>query len=131
MTVLLGLAAPSFTGVVHDSSGAIVPGAVVIVRPAGATERQVVTGPDGRFAVDAPETGDVTVVVRAGGFAETTKRFSASDRASVVSLTVVPANVLETVTVTPSRSEQRVVDVPASVSILKSDEIRQSPAVVA
>ena len=47
--------ASTLTGVVHDSSGAIVPGAVVIVRPAAGVERQSVTGPDGRFTIDVPE----------------------------------------------------------------------------
>src|SRR5207253_5815369 len=46
-------------------------------------------------------------------------------------LVVVPAARLEDVTVTATRSEQRLGDVPASVSILRGDEIRQSPAVVA
>jgi outer membrane receptor for ferrienterochelin and colicin len=33
--------------------------------------------------------------------------------------------------VTPTRSEQRVIDVPASVNIVTSEQIEQSPAVVA
>src|SRR5207244_3126345 len=37
----------------------------------------------------------------------------------------------ENVTVTASRTEQRLGDVPESVSVLRSEEIRQSPAVVA
>jgi outer membrane receptor protein involved in Fe transport len=122
---------PSVSGVVRDSSGAVVPGAVVIVRQSGAPERQVLTGPDGRFAVETPEGADVTLVVRAGGFAEATRRLTASERTGNVDLVVSPASVLETVTVTPTRGEQRVVDVPASVSILKGEDIRQSPAVVA
>ena len=125
--------ASSLSGIVHDSTGGVVPGAVVIVRSAAGPEHQAVTGPDGRFTVnlDAPDSGAVTVVVRAGGFAETTMRIAAGDRNGDLDLTVTPATVLETVTVTPARGEQRVADVPASVSILKSDDIKQSPAVVA
>ena len=37
----------------------------------------------------------------------------------------------ETVTVTPTRSEQRLGDVPASVNVVEKETIRQSPAVVA
>src|SRR5206468_1151992 len=42
-----------------------------------------------------------------------------------------PATLLETVVVTATRTEQRLGDVPASVSILTRDEIKASPAVVA
>ncbi len=124
-------AATPLSGVVRDPLGGVVPGAVVVVRQAGAPERQVVTGPDGRFALDTPEGADVTIVVRAGGFAEATKHVTASERSGDLELVVSPASVLETVTVTPARGEQRVIDVPASVSVLKSEDIHQSPAVVA
>jgi outer membrane receptor protein involved in Fe transport len=42
-----------------------------------------------------------------------------------------PGRVSEQVIVTPTRSEQALADVPASVSVLHGEEIRQSPAVVA
>jgi outer membrane receptor protein involved in Fe transport len=44
---------------------------------------------------------------------------------------VNPAAILETVTVTPTRSEQRVGDVPASVNIVTNAEIQESPALMA
>ena len=133
LTLLSDGAPSSVSGVVHDSSGAVVPGAVVIVRVAGGSDRQTVTGPDGRFSIDgiAPESADVTVLVRAGGFAEARKRLTATDRTGEIDLVVEPATVLETVTVTPTRSEQRLADTPASVSMLTSDDIKSSPAVVA
>jgi outer membrane receptor protein involved in Fe transport len=124
------LTTTAISGVVHDSTGGAVVGAAVIVRPATGAERQTLTGPDGRFAVDTPEAGDVTILVRAGGFAEKTERIGTGDRGREVDIVVAPAALLETVTVTPSRSEQRLGDVPASVSILQGDEIRESPAVV-
>jgi outer membrane receptor protein involved in Fe transport len=127
----LALAAAALSGVVHDTSGAAVPGAVVFVRAAGGPERQAVTGPDGRFTIELPDSAEVTVRVRAGGFAETARSLTAAERGRDVTLVVEPATVLETVTVTPARGEERVIDVPASVSILKSEDIRQSPAVVA
>jgi outer membrane receptor protein involved in Fe transport len=131
-TLVLALFAGSpLSGVVHDSTGGIVPGAVVIAKSASDPDRQVVTGTDGRFTIDAPDAGDVTLVVRAGGFAEKTVRLTAAARAREVDLIVEPATVLETVTVTPTRSEQRLGDTPASVSILTGAEIKASPAVVA
>jgi outer membrane cobalamin receptor len=128
---IVAFAASTVSGIVHDSSGGVVTGAVVIARPASGVERQTVTGPDGRFTVDVPDTGDVTVVVRAGGFAEKSERVTGADRTRDLDLVVAPANVLETVTVTPSRGEQRLSDVAASVDIIDKDAIRESPAVVA
>ncbi|PYR06231.1 MAG: hypothetical protein DMG00_19530, partial [Acidobacteria bacterium] len=110
-------AATPLTGVVRDSVGGAVVGAAVVIKPASGAERQTVTGPDGRFSVDTPDGEDVTLVVRAGGFAEKTA--------------LSPAAILETVTVTPARSEQRAGDIPASVSVLTSDDIKSSPALVA
>ena len=124
-------AATPLTGVVRDSVGGAVVGAAVVIKPASGAERQTVTGPDGRFSVDTPDGEDVTLVVRAGGFAEKTARVSTSDRARELEIVVSPAAILETVTVTPARSEQRAGDIPASVSVLTSDDIKSSPAVVA
>lgn len=136
LSILPDGAPPAVSGVVHDSSGGVVPGAIVIARVAGRPDRQTVTAPDGRFSIDvgALEGADVTVLVRAGGFAETVKRLRAADRTGAgidVDVILAPATVLETVTVTPTRTEQRLADTPASVNILSSEEIKASPAVVA
>jgi iron complex outermembrane recepter protein len=120
--------ATTLSGVVHDSSGGVVSGAAVVVR-AGTSERRTTTGQDGRFSIDIAEPGDVTVTVLAGGFAETSQKVTDLSRA--LDFTLKPAALLETVTVTPTRSAQITGDVPASVNILDSTQIRQSPAVVA
>ena len=121
--------ATSISGVVHDSSGGVVGGAAVIVRSASGSETRVTTGPDGRFVVETQETGEVTIVVLAGGFAEKTQKARISS--DVIDITVQPATLFETVTVTPSRTEQRLGDVPASVSLVTSDQIEASPALLA
>jgi len=126
---VLTLAAASVSGVVHDSSGAVVVGASVIVRPAAGPERQTQTGPDGRFTIETPE-GEVTVIVRAGGFAENVRRVSTTDGRDL-DIEVVPAGLLETVTVTPTRTAQRLGDVPASVNVMTSETIESSPALLA
>jgi outer membrane receptor protein involved in Fe transport len=122
-------AAAAVSGVVHDSSGAVVVGASVIVRPATGPERQSQTGPDGRFSIETPE-GEVTVIVRAGGFAENVRRVSTTDGRDL-DIEVVPAGLLETVTVTPTRTAQRLGDVPASVNVMTSETIENSPALLA
>jgi outer membrane receptor protein involved in Fe transport len=128
--LLAALAADgTISGVVHDTSGAVVSGAAVIVRSAPGSEHRTTTGPDGRFTIDAPEPGDLTLIVRAGGFAEkTTPVPSARGELDVV---LEPATLLETVTVTPTRQEQRLGDIPASVNVVSKQDIEASPALVA
>jgi len=123
------MAVSSISGVVRDTSGGAVPGAAIIVRPASGAERQTFTGTDGRFTVEAPESGEVTIIVRAGGFAEKTQKVSASSGS--IEIIVEPATLFETVTVTPTRTEQRLGNVPASVSVLTSEAIEASPALLA
>lgn len=115
------------TGVVKDESGGVVSGAAVIVRGAAGVEQQTVTGPDGRFSLTSP-SGQATLVVRAGGFAEKAQPVSGASEIEVV---LTPATLFESVTVTPTRTEQRLGEVPASVSVVDKETIRQSPAVVA
>jgi len=123
------LAASSISGVVRDTTGGAVPGAAVIVRPASGAERQTFTGADGRFTIETADAGEVTIVVRAGGFAEKTQKTSTSNGS--IEITVEPATLLEMVTVTPTRTEQRLGDVPASVSVLTNEAIEASPALLA
>ena len=122
------LADAPITGVVRDSSGGAVSGASVIVRAESGAEQQAVTGPDGRFSLDKVPPGSATLIVRAGGFAVKEQPLSGAGDLEVV---LSPAPVLETVTVTPSRTEQRLGDVPASISVLDSEQIKASPALVA
>ncbi len=117
------------TGVVRDPSGGVVPGASVTAKAESAGPQQTVTGPDGRFVVAVPGSGMITLTVRSAGFAE--RRETLTGGESDVDVMLSPAGLLETVMVTPTRTEQRLGDVPASVSVLSKEEIRQSPAVVA
>ncbi len=116
------------TGVVTDETGGVVSNATVIVRGANGVDRQAVTAPDGRFTISTVPTGPSTLVVRAVGFAEWTRPIAGDGEFEVV---LVPAALFESVTVTPTRTEQRLGDVPASVSVIDRDTIRRSPAVVA
>ena len=66
----------------------------------------------------------------AGGFAQKEQPISGST-AGDIEVVLSPAGLLETVTVTPSRSEERLGNIPASVSILDARDIKASPALVA
>lgn len=128
LLLTLTMAQSPITGVVRDPSGGAVPNASVVVRTAGGAEQQTQTGPDGRFTLTGPSQGDATLIVRAGGFAEVRQPLTYTGEIEVV---LAPAAVMESVTVTPTRSAQRLGDTPASVSVLTSEQIRQSPAVIA
>jgi outer membrane receptor protein involved in Fe transport len=122
------LAAGTISGTIHDSTGGVVPGASITVRESG-NEQRTVSGADGRFTVDTPANGEVVLIVRAQGFAEKEQRSPVGSQD--VDIVLAPASLLENVTVTASRTEQRLGDVPASVSVLRADDIEASPAVVA
>jgi iron complex outermembrane recepter protein len=131
LALLLSLslaAAPSVTGVVKDSSGGAVSGAAVVLQTSAGIQQQTVTGPDGRFSFDTTPTEPATVIVRAGGFGEVQKPVNGN---AELEITLSPANLLETVIVTPSKTEQRLGDTPASVSLITSTQIESSPAVMA
>ena len=114
------------SGVVRDASGGVVSGASVLVRSAAGVEQQTVTDPEGRFSLETiPAQGEL--VVRAAGFDEWTQPVSSSREVAVV-LTAVKFS--ESVTVTPTRTEQRLGDVPASVTVVTRETIQQSPALV-
>src|SRR5262245_49566897 len=109
----VALAQSAVNGVVRDETGAVVSGATVLLRGAPGADRQTVTGPDGRFTLPSP-TGQATLVVRAGGFAE----FSETVSGPEVEIVLKPAGLFESVTVTPTRTEQRLGDVAASVRVV-------------
>jgi outer membrane receptor protein involved in Fe transport len=77
-----------------------------------------------------PAAGDVTLIVRVDGFEELRREISASAVREALELVLSPAGVTDQVTVTPTRSEQRMGDVPASISVISRDDIRRSPAVL-
>ncbi len=115
-------------GVVRDSSGSLVVGAAIIVRTPSGVEQHAVTGPNGRFELASAVPSGAEIVVRAGGFAEKRQPLNGDRDLEIV---LEPARRFEEVTVTPSRTEQRLGDVAASVEVIDREEIRRSPAVVA
>ena len=127
LLLAMALAQAPITGIVKDSSGGAIPGASVVVRTDAGPVTQTVTGPDGRFAIDKAPDGRATLIVLAGGFAQKEVPVAAGEIEVILS----PASLFEEVTVTPGRGELRLGDTPASVSVVSSQDIRESPALVA
>ena len=129
LVLMLAAAVPALaqspvSGVVRDESGAVVSGATVLIMGSSGVQAQTLTGPDGRFSLD-PGSGPTTLIVRAAGFAERSQPLAPNGQLEIV---LSPAGLFESVTVTPTRTEQRLGDVPASISVVDKEQIRQSPA---
>ncbi len=120
--------AQAVVGVVRDSTGAPVSGAAVVVQSPSGVEQQTVTSPDGRFELTRGVPSGAKLVVRAGGFAEKTQTVSGTAELEIV---LEVARLQDSITVTPTRIEQRLGDVPASVNIIDKDDVRHSPAALA
>ena len=126
LAAALASAAP-ITGVVRDTSGAVVPGASIMVRARSGEPQQTLAGPDGHFTVDAPgnETGELTIIVRAAGFAEKQQRIDAT--AKELNIVLTPASLVEAVTVTASRGAIESAT-PAVASVITADALASTPA---
>src|SRR5688572_19304186 len=90
------------SGTVKDESGGVVAGASVTARTASGVVRRTVTGSEGQFSIETPADPAATLVIRAGGFAEATVPITGTGNVEVV---LKPASVLDSVTVTPDRTE--------------------------
>ena len=124
--------APPISGVVRDARGAAVPAALVLIRTPGSTDEQrTVTSVDGRFALPAAPTGAVELVVRAPGFVEVSRAIGATEARQNLEVTLSPTVRAETITVTATRSDQRLGDTPASVTLIGREAIRRSAGVTA
>ena len=128
LALSLSLVQASGTGIVRDQSGGAVPGASISVRSGSGIDEVTVSGPDGRFVLEKTPDGQATLVVRAVGFAVKEQPFSGEGDIEVV---LEPPTILETVTVTAARTEERLGNIPASIKVLDRADIRQSPGVVA
>src|SRR3954471_2349404 len=117
------------SGVVHDASGRVVVGAAVTTRVPSGAEHHTTTDSAGRFSLAPPAPGEVTLIVRAPGFAEWRMPALATS-AAAVDVQLEPAGIQEQVTVTPTRSQQQLGTIPASVSVLNQEEIQRRPAIV-
>ncbi len=73
----------------------------------------------------------MTVTVQSSGFADRQITMAADAVTSHLDIVLDPATVAESVTVTATRGQERVSDVPASVTVVGHDDIQQSPGVVA
>ena len=122
--------APTLTGTVVDArDGAPLIGATVVLRDANSAE--VVTGtttdPAGTFQIADLSPGSYVLQIRFIGYKERQLPLTleAGDSRDVTVDLELETESLETVVVSASRQEQKILDAPASISVLEPEQIRR------
>lgn len=104
----------TLTGTVADPTGAIVPGATVVMRnDASGDERRTVTNNDGFFSINAVQPGDYTVTIQAAGFQRWQQgkvHFDAGDKRNLSNISLAVGAASDTVTVSGSAEALTPVD---------------------
>ena len=115
------------SGVVRDGSGAVVPGATIVVRQASSSfERLIDSGRDGRFSLTPIDSGEYDVEVIAAGFAILQAKVSVP-AGKPMELTLAPAPVIEAVQiVSASRQEELRESLNTNVSVLSRRTMEES-----
>jgi iron complex outermembrane receptor protein len=118
----------TLTGEVKDEEGMVLPGVVVLANgPSGS--KSAITGPDGRFEIKDLTPGSYDLKLELTGFAAIEqKAVAVSAGENSISFEMKAGGVEETMVITASKFETPLVDAPATMSVLDSETIEQSPA---
>ncbi len=127
-----GLATPdgfSLRGVVVDQNGAPVAGAQVFLYASPTLLAQTTTGPTGEFSFDNLKTNRGVLRIRASGFAEVEREWTATDeQASPLRVVLGPRPLKEVVVVTATRTNMQLGETSASVAVVSSEELERTSA---
>src|SRR5687767_2164332 len=119
----------SVKGLVKDSSGASIPGAVVKVVNEGGAATEAVTDGDGAFVAASLAAGAYRVEASLDGFETAVRRVTLEANQVVdVDLTLAPAGITEGVVVTARRSEEVAQEVPIPLSVVSGRLMAESGA---
>jgi outer membrane receptor protein involved in Fe transport len=119
---------PSFKmeGVIRDSTGAPAPGVEVTLSD-GHFQVSQSTDREGQFHFSHLTIAKGTLTVRSRGFAALQQSWDARTQGSKpIEITLVPLALAERITVTATRTEQRVSDSAASVTVLNHEDLSTS-----
>jgi hypothetical protein len=86
-------------GRVTDESGAVIPGATIIIADSRTSPRVMMTAPDGAFLVSGIAAGHVTVTARLEGFQTQSRSFLYDERPHRIDITLPISGLTETITV--------------------------------
>ena len=113
----------AISGTLTDTSGAVVPGAVVDALAGGQVIASATSGGDGRYRLNVPVGQRVTLRARLRGFADETAEVTAGDDA-VRDLTLRVAAVGDILVVTAARTAETRLSTTASVAVFDAADIQ-------
>jgi iron complex outermembrane recepter protein len=115
----------TITGLVRDSTGAAVPGAIVrVVAEASGRTVEAVTNEQGSYRADALQAGQYRLETALDGFELSVRRFVLEGgQTSAIDVTLTPSRITEGVIVTARRIEEAAQEVPIPVSVVSGDLI--------
>ena len=129
MAAAASASAATISGVISDSSGAALPSTRVVLKSVATSEETIVeTDASGRYTFNVPGTGSFLVIVSRAGFSDAARTVVIDRADHDVDLPVsLELGVLsDQVTVTSSRSEREVRQIPLHVETLSRAGIEQS-----
>jgi hypothetical protein len=115
--------AASISGIVTDSSGAVVVGATVDAVVVDRVVARATTDEEGRYSLEVPPGSRSQLRVRAEGFADFVAEIPAASGAVTRDVRLQVGGVSDTVVVTASRGAESRANVTNSVSVLTSEDI--------
>jgi hemoglobin/transferrin/lactoferrin receptor protein len=120
--------AATITGVVSDATGAVLPGARVVLRDV-ATGKEVVVQADGegRYQIDAPAVGTYLVIGSFRGFSDAVRTvvIVRTDQKLDVALPLELAGLSAQASVTATRTDREIREIPLHVETLNADRVGQ------
>jgi outer membrane cobalamin receptor len=120
---LLAQTTTTVSGIVTDSSDAVVSGAIVDVVVVDRTVARVTTNEDGRYSLQVPHGVRYQVRVRAAGFADFVADMPAGSGTVTRDVRLQIGSVSDTVVVTASRGAESRANVTSSMTVITSDDI--------
>ncbi|HYN06702.1 MAG TPA: TonB-dependent receptor [Vicinamibacterales bacterium] len=121
--------AATITGVVSDATGAVLPGARVVLRDvATGKEIAVQAGADGRYQLEAASVGTFLVIASHRGFSDAVRTvvIVRADQKIDVPLPLELAGLRAEASVTAARADREIREIPLHVETLTADAVAQS-----
>ena len=122
ITAFAGQVSEQLVGEVVDRSGGAIPGARIRLVDGQGRVSEEVADSAGKFTIPVGAT-PLRLIVSAPGFAVKTISLTAEQSGSPVRIQLLEGLLSDAVTVTPARTEWRLIDAPASVAALTRNEV--------
>ena len=119
----------SVSGAVLDQSGAVVPGATVLLTSPG-IRISTVSGSRGEYSFPAVMPGTYQITVTLSGFSQATRGgiVVANTDVEIPPVQLMVANLTDIVVVTASRIESTVIDAPATMTVMQGEVLKNAAA---